>query len=125
MSTLRNKMIQQMQLKGYSSRTIENYTRSILSLAKYYKAAPDLLSLEQIRDYIQYNIIEKKLSRVWLNQLISALKILFCEVLKREWNDLDIPRPRREKKLPIVLSKEEVGKLLSSVRNIKHRAILI
>jgi integrase/recombinase XerD len=125
MSTLRDKMIQQMQLKGYSSRTIENYTKSILGLAKYYKTSPDLLSQEQIRNYIQYNLIEKKLSKVWCNQLVSALKILFCEVLKREWNHSDIPRPRREKKLPVVLSKEEVGKLFSYSRNIKHRAILV
>lgn len=124
MSTLRNKMIQQMQLKGFSGRTIENYTKSILSLAKYYKTSPDLLSTEQIRNYIQYQIIEKKLSRSWLNILISALKILFCEVLKREWNQLDIPRPRREKKLPVVLSKEETTKLFACIRNIKHRALL-
>lgn len=125
MSTLRNKMIQQMQLKGYSSRTIENYTKSIIGLAKYYKTAPDLLSQQQIRDYIQYHLIEKKLSKVWCNQLVSALKILFCEILKREWNHTDIPRPRREKKLPVVLSKEEVGKLFSRTGNLKHRAILI
>jgi site-specific recombinase XerD len=125
MSALRNKMIQQMQLKGYSNRTIENYTRSILGLAKYYKTAPDLLSQEQIRAYIQYNLVEKKLSKTWCNQLVSALKILFCEVLKREWNHTDIPRPRREKKLPVVLSKEEVGKLFACTRNLKHRAILI
>ena len=125
MSTLRDKMIQQMQLKGYSSRTIENYTKSILGLAKYYKTGPDLLSQQQIRDYIQYHLIEKKLSKVWCNQLVSALKILFCEILKREWNHTDIPRPRREKKLPVVLSKEEVGKLFSYSRNIKHRAILV
>ena len=124
MSTLRNKMIQQMQLKGFSVRTIENYTKSILSLAKYYKTSPDLLSQEQIRNYIQYQIIEKKLSRSWLNILISALKILFCDVLKREWNHLDIPRPRREKKLPVVLSKEETAELFACIRNIKHRALL-
>lgn len=124
MSTLRNKMIQQMQLKGYSSRTIENYTKSIIGLAKYYKTAPDLLSQQQIRDYIQYNLIERKLSKVWCNQLVSALKILFCEILKREWNHTDIPRPRREKKLPVVLSKEEVGKLFSCTANLKHRALL-
>lgn len=124
MNTLRNKMIQQMQLKGYSRRTIESYTKSIVSLANYYKTGPDLLSQGQIRDYIQYHIVEKKISKVWCNQLISALKILFCEVLKREWSHADIPRPRREKKLPVVLSKEEIGKLFSCTANLKHRAII-
>jgi site-specific recombinase XerD len=60
-----------------------------------------------------------------MNQIISALKILFRDVLKREWNNIDIPRPRREKKLPVVLSKEEVKKIINAHRNIKHRAFLM
>lgn len=124
MSTLKNKMIQQMQLKGYSSNTVKLYAEIIVGLATYYKTAPDLLSTEQVRDYIQFKIIEKKVSKSWVNQFISALKILFCEVLKREWSPLDIPRPRREKKLPVVLSKQEVSQLISVTRNLKHRALL-
>ena len=124
MSTLRNKMLQQLQLKGYSSNTIETYISCIAALANYYHASPDLLTTEQIRGYIQYHLTEKKLSKSWLNQLISALKILFCDVLKREWSGKDIPRPRREKKLPVVLAREEVKKLIDVTINLKHRAIL-
>ena len=98
MSALKNKMIQQMQLKGYSNSSVENYTKCIVGLANYYKTSPDLLSVEQVRNYIHFKLIEKKLSKSWVNQIVSALKILFCDVLKREWNELDIPRPRREKK---------------------------
>lgn len=125
MSVLKTKMIQQMQLKGYSSRTIQRYTDCILALAMYYKTSPDLLSTEQIRDYIHYRITEQKMSKSWMNQFISALKILFCEVLKRQWNTIDIPRPRREKKLPVILSKEEVSKLINATINLKHRTILM
>ena len=117
MSTLRNKMIQQMQLKGYSSRTIETYTKSIIALAVYYNKSPDLLTTEQIRQYIQYHLTEKKLSKSWLNQFISAWKILFCQVLRKEWSHLDIPRPRRERKLPVILSKEEVSQLINVTAN--------
>lgn len=124
MSTLRNKMLQQMQLKGYSNNTIETYIDCIAALAKYYKISPDLITTEQIRGYIQYHLTEKKLSKSWLNQLISALKILFCDVLKKEWSGKDIPRPRREKKLPVVLAREEVKKLIDVTINLKHRAIL-
>ena len=95
MSALKNKMIQQMQLKGYSESSIKNYTECIVGLAKYYKTSPDLLSVEQVRNYIHFKLIEKKLSKSWVNQIVSALKILFCDVLKREWSELDIPRPRR------------------------------
>ena len=125
MSALKNKMIQQMQLKGYSNSSVENYTKCIVGLANYYKTSPDLLSVEQVRNYIHFKLIEKKLSKSWVNQIVSALKILFCDVLKREWNELDIPRPRREKKLPIVLSKQEVSELISVTRNLKHRTLLI
>jgi len=124
MSVLKNKMIQQMQLKGYSTSSIQNYTKCIEGLANYYKTPPDLLSIEQVRNYIHFNLIEKKLSKSWVNQIVSALKILFCDILKREWSDLDIPRPRREKKLPVVLSKQEVSQLIGVTINLKHRALL-
>jgi site-specific recombinase XerD len=124
MSTLQNQMILQMQIKGYSSRTIETYTKCILSLALHYNTSPELLSTEQIRHYIHYRLTEKNVSKSWQNQFVSALKILFCEILKREWTDMDIPRPRREKKLPVVLAREEVKKLLDVTINLKHRAIL-
>jgi len=124
MKPLREQFIQQMQLKGYSQRTIKNYVDCILFLAKYYNTSPDLLTTEEIRNYFLYCLNVKKLSKSWMNQSISALKILYVEVLKREWNRLDIPRPRRDTKLPLILSREEVQKILSAHKNIKHRALL-
>jgi len=125
MKPLREQFIQQMQLKGYSPRTINTYVDCILSMARYYNTSPDLLTTEQIRDYFLYCLNVKKLSKSWMNQTISALKILYVEVLKREWSRLDIPRPRREKRLPKVLSREEVQKILNAHKNIKHRALLM
>ena len=125
MSELRNKMIQQMQLKGYSKNTIATYIECLVSLSKHFKTSPDLLSVDQIREYIQYKLTEAKLSKSWMNQTISALKILFCEVLKRDWDGIDIPRPRREIKLPVVLSKEEVSRIINTPRNLKHKAFLM
>jgi site-specific recombinase XerD len=118
-------MIQQMQLKGYSQKTIHSYTINLIGLAKHYNTAPDLLTVDQIRNYIHYMLVEKKLSKSWLNQTVSALKVLFCEVLKREWNHLDIPRAKRETKLPVVLAREEVKKIIEVTTNVKHRAILM
>ena len=125
MSELRNKMIQQMQLKGYSKNTIATYIECLVSLSKHFKTSPDLLSVDQIREYIQYKLTEAKLSKSWMNQTISALKIFFCEVLKRDWDGIDIPRPRREIKLPVVLSKEEVSRIINTPRNLKHKAFLM
>ena len=63
MSELRNKMIQQMQLKGYSKNTIATYIECLVSLSKHFKTSPDLLSVDQIREYIQYKLTEAKLSK--------------------------------------------------------------
>lgn len=125
MTDLRKRMLQQMQLKGYSESTIETYLECLSTLSKHFNLSPDLLSKEQIRDFLQWQMIEKKRSKSMLNQYISALKILYREVLIRDWDQYAIPRPRREKRLPVVLSKEEVSNLISSTRNIKHRALLM
>ena len=125
MSELRNKMIQQMQLKGYSKNTIATYIECLICLSNHYQTSPDLLSVDQIREYIHHKLTVAKLSKSWMNQTISALKIFFCEVLKRDWDGIDIPRPRREKKLPVVLSKEEVRRIINTPRNLKHKAFLM
>jgi site-specific recombinase XerD len=124
MPTLREKFIQQMQLTGRSLRTIETYIDCIIALTKYFKTSPDLLTSEQIRAYLIYCLVEKKLSKSWLNQTISALKILQVEVLKREWSMFDLPRVRQNIKLPVVFSLQEVTELLMALGNIKHRALL-
>lgn len=125
MTTLREKMIQQMMLKGYSQRTIRTYVSLLSGLSKHFNCSPDLISIDQIREYLQENIIVKKRSKSWVNQLISAIKFLHCEILHLSWSNLDIPRPMRDKKLPVVLSRSEVGKILSAHKNLKHKAILL
>ena len=125
MSALRNKMLQQMELKGYSKNTISTYIDCLSSLSKHYKTSPDLLSIDQIREYFHYKLTVEKLSKSWVNQTIGALKILYCEVLRRDWDDLAIPRPRREKKLPVVLSKDEISRIINTTKNIKHKALLM
>lgn len=125
MSALRNKMIQQMELKGYSKNTISTYIDCLSSLSKHYKMSPDLLSIDQIREYFHYKITVEKLSKSWINQTIGALKILYCEVLRRDWDDMAIPRPRREKKLPVVLSKDEISRIINTTKNVKHKALLM
>ncbi len=117
-------MICEMQVRNYSPRTIQSYVSMIAGLSRYYNTSPDLLTTQQVKDYLQYRIQKHKVSVSTINQTIGAWKILQVDILKREWIDFQIKRPRKEKKLPMVLSREEALRLVNALPNIKHRAIL-
>jgi site-specific recombinase XerD len=82
------------------------------------------VSDEDIKDYLYRLVNEKNVSTSTLNTAINALKFYYGEVLKRRFV-YEIKRPKKDKKLPVVLSQEEVSQILSSMSNIKHRAILM
>jgi len=82
------------------------------------------VSNEDIRDYLYYLANDKEASTSTLNTAINALKFYYGEVLKRRFV-YEIKRPKKDKKLPVVLSQEEVSQILSAVSNIKHKAILM
>ena len=113
-----------MQIRNYSPRTIDNYLASVARISAFYGISPAKLTVEQIKDYLQKRIDSGKFSPSAVNQLISALKILFVDVLGRKWDEFYIKRARREKRLPVVFSKEEIERLLDVTRNLKHKAIL-
>ena len=117
-------MICEMQVRNYSPRTIQSYVSMIAGLSRFYNTSPDLLTTQQVKDYLQYRIQKHKVSVSTINQTIGAWKILQVDILKREWVDFQIKRPRKEKKLPMVLSREEALRLVNALPNIKHRAIL-
>jgi site-specific recombinase XerD len=124
MKNLRDEMLHYMQLKNYSKRTIDTYLSCILSLSKYYKRTPETISSAEVKEYL-YNLIQsKKASVSIINQIISAYKVLMTGVLEREWIPIKLPRPRREKKLPVVFSKDEVLRIIEQTRNLKHRSII-
>jgi len=117
-------MYREMQIRNYSPRTIDTYLRGLTKISAHYKAPPDELSKEQIKSYIQKRIDSGRFSTSSVNQLISAFKILMVDVLGRKWEDFYIKRPLREKRLPVVFSKEEIERLLAVTKNLKHKTIL-
>jgi site-specific recombinase XerD len=125
MSTLRDQMLQVMQQKNYSPRTIKSYLSCLTQLSRHYGKSPELLSVQQINDFLHHSVTDKGLSNSLINQTIGALRVLFVNVLKREWQMLDFPRPRPEIHLPSVLSKEEIARLIQVTRNLKHRTIIM
>jgi site-specific recombinase XerD len=79
----------------------------------------------EIREYLHYLIQEKKASQSGVSQAYSALKFFYETTLKRDWNGYRIPRVRKGKKLPVVLSQQEIQAIFSATRNLKHRAVLM
>ncbi|HYR90354.1 MAG TPA: site-specific integrase [Terriglobia bacterium] len=125
MSELRQRMIDQMTLRGFSPRTHESYLEAVTGLARYYKQSPDQLSSEQVRQYLLYLERERHLAWSSLNVAASGLRFLYFDTLKWEPVKLEIPPRTTPRRLPEVLSRGEVDRLISSVLNLKHRTLLM
>jgi site-specific recombinase XerD len=96
----------------------------IAGLSRFYNTSPDLLSTQQVKEYLHYRIQKQQISVSTINQTIGAWHLLQVDVLKRQWIDFEIRRPKKEKRLPVVLSRSEALRLINSPTNLKHRAIL-
>jgi site-specific recombinase XerD len=125
MSELRQKMKMDMELKGYSPKTIKSYIAHVSNFAKYYNKSPELLREKEIREYLHYCIMEKKLSEGTVNYINAGLKFFYTKTLNRYWNIDKIFRIKEPRRLPAVLSPEEVKSIFDVTENIKHKAILM
>lgn len=125
MTSLRQRMIEDMQIRNLSKCTQDSYVRQVSLFARHFKKSPELLGPEQIRAYQIYLMNEKKLAPISILVAISALRFLYAVTLKKDWSFKDIlPLPKKPQTLPIVLSPEEVIQFLARVTSRKHRAIL-
>jgi integrase/recombinase XerD len=124
MTPLRQRMMQELQLRGYSPRTVEAYLHPVAQLARHYHTAPDQLSEEQVRDYLIHLSTVQKVSRSTHTIALCGIKFFYQHTLGRAWKVFDIARPRAEKKLPAVLSRDEVARILAAVRIPVYRVCL-
>ncbi|HET7238942.1 MAG TPA: site-specific integrase [Terrimicrobiaceae bacterium] len=124
MTPLRQRMIEDMQLRGLSARTQECYVTAVRQLAAHHHRSPDQLSEEDLRQYFLYLTNEKKVARATATIALCGIKFLFEHTLKRDWTTLNFVRPARERKLPVVLSREEVRSILAEVRIPVYRVCL-
>jgi len=124
MTPLRQRMIEDMQLRGYSAGTQENYVRAVRDLAIYYDRSPDQIEPEEIRSYFLYLTKEKQVARSTSTVILCGVKFFYETTLQREWPMLDLLRPRKVHKQPVVLSQEEVYQILAEVRQDKYRVCL-
>lgn len=125
MTPLRQRMIEDMSVRNLSANTQQLYIDRVAKFARYFGKSPELLGPEDVRAYQVYLIHQKRASSSMLQQTVCALRFLYRNTLGKEWALPYIPSPRREKKLPVVLSQEEVSRFLDNLPNLKHRALII
>ncbi len=110
--------------RKYSYKTVKAYIYFSRDFLRFADKNPYEINDSDIKNYLLYLAEEKRFATSTLNQAINALKFYYGSMLKKNFV-YEIKRPRKDKKLPIVLSKEEVAKILDSVENIKHKTILM
>jgi integrase/recombinase XerD len=125
MSTaLRARMIEDMQLRGLAVRTQDSYVRVVRQLAEYYGKSPGQISEEELRQYFLYLRNDKHYATSSCMVALSGVKFFYEHTLKRAWPILDFIKPAQTKRLPVVLSREEVQRLLVCLRRPHYRVCL-
>ena len=125
MTPLRQRMIEDMQLRNLAPVTQRNYIAHAAAFAQFYGKSPEVLDQEAVREYLLYLLNERKLSPEGVNQQVSALKFLYLTTLEMPWTDEDFPRAKRPYKLPVVLSHEEMVLFFDHVPSLRYRAALM
>lgn len=125
MTTLRQRMIDDLRVRNRSAHTIRIYIDCVANFARHFGKSPELLGPEEIRQYQVYLVNERHVSCSYLTQTVCALRFLYCVTLQRDWAIAGIPHPKQPRRLPIVLSQTEVKQLFDSIRNLKYRALLM
>ena len=123
MHQLKEQMITELQLRGYSPKTQKAYLGYMKGFTRYFGKSPDKLGEAEIREYLHFLIIKEK-SHSCVNGAYSALRFFYESTLHQNWNINQIPRIKQAKRLPLVLDVSEVKSLFEVTTNLKHRTIL-
>jgi integrase/recombinase XerD len=124
MTALRQRMIEDMKLRGLALNTQKAYVRAVCDLATYYDKSPDQISEEELRGYFLYLRDEKHLSRSSCTVALCGIKFLYEYTINRDWPVFELIRPKKTKQIPVVLSLDEVHQILSNVRKDHYRVCL-
>lgn len=125
MTLLRERYIEDMRLRNFAENTINNYVRAVRQFAEYFKTSPDRLTPDQLRKYLVYLSTEKKAAQGTYNQVVAAIRLFYRSTLNKPSFVEGICFSKKEKKLPVVLSREEVCRFFAALRSLKQRAILM
>jgi len=125
MTPLRQRMIADLRIRNYSPRTVERYTQCVAAFARHFGRSPAELGPEQIRSYQSFLVETKRASWTVFNQTVCALRFLYGTTLKRPGTIEHIPFPRQPRRLPVVLSRDELARFFGAISNCKHRTVLM
>ncbi len=125
MTQLRRMMLEELQRRNYSAETIRQYLRAVAQFAQHFGKRPDQLGPDELRTYQAYLLRERKLAVGSVVAQVAALRFFYVRVLKRHGLREDLPYPNDHRRLPTVLSLEEVTRLINAAGNLLHRALLM
>lgn len=118
------RMLQDLQLRGMSQDTQDNYTRAVRKIAEHYNKLPDAITEDELREYFLYLKNVRKYGRSASTLAMCGIKFFYTYTLKRDWPTLTLVRAPHEHRLPVVLSQQEVRRILTCIRIFRHRACL-
>jgi len=124
MTPLRKKMILAMQQRGFSPRTHKTYLAVVTELARFFGRSPDSISAGELQDFFDDLVQERNLAPASCRVYLNGVRFLYLKVLGWKSFDVDLVVPRREQRIPELLTRSEVGRILASCRNPKHRMLL-
>lgn len=125
MTPLRQRFTEDLQLRNYAASTIGSYVEHVSRFALHFQRSPEELTEEDVRTYLVYLVRERQYSWSHYNVTVCALRFLYRVTLNKDWSLKHVPYAKRPKKLPSVLSPEEVVRLLASVEFPAHRILLM
>ena len=125
MTHLRKMMLDELQRRNYAQNTVRAYISAVEEFAAYFRKCPDQLGPEHIRAYQVHLFRDRKLSPGTVEQRGAALRFFFVKTLRRPYLPDHIPFPKRQRRLPTVLSQDEVARLIDAASNLMHRTILM
>lgn len=124
MTPLRQKMIEAMQVRGFSVRTHQSYLYAVGELAKHYGRSPEQLSRDELQAYFLYLVKDRGLSGASCRVYLNAVRFLYLQVLARDAFEVSLQVPRKAQRIPELLTRKEVRAILASVANLKHQTLL-
>ena len=124
MSPLRQQMIDALRVRGYSPRTRDSYLYAVAKLAAYYHRSPDKLTVDEVAAHLQYLACERELSASSCRQYLHAARFFYLHVLGRADFDVPIPVPKNPQRIPQLLTRAEVARILAACPNPKHHMML-